>query len=298
MYSIKVPATTANMGPGFDSIGMAFQMYNHTYIEEIEKGLEIEIKKNQDFLIPTDEKNLIYKTIKTFFQECGKSVPGIKIIQNDEIPLTRGLGSSAACIVAGLMAANELSGSKLSKKELAEIAAKLEGHPDNSTPAILGGMVVGAMDNEKLNYIKLNISEELKFNVMIPQFPLSTEKARNVIPKKIDLKDAVFNLSRTALLVAAITYNDFDKLSAAMDDRLHQPYRMPIIPDMEIIFKKAKEYGSKAVFLSGAGPTIIAITHKNDSFENKMKEFLESLNNKWDFKDLKPDLNGAEISII
>lgn len=298
MLSLKIPATTANMGPGFDSIGMALQLYNNILIEEIESGLEIEIKNEGSFYIPRDETNLIYKTIDDFFKMIGKKTPGLKIIQEDNIPLTRGLGSSAACIVAGLMAANKLSNANISKREMAELAAKIEEHPDNSTPAIYGGMVIGAMENEKLEFIKIDVPKELTFNVMIPSFTLSTETARKVVPNNITLKDAIYNSSRTALLVASIMNKDFDKLETAMNDRFHQQYRMPIIPNMENIFKKSKEFGAKGVFLSGAGPTLIAITKDNNKFYDVMNEFLKSLDGEWNIYLLKPDSNGASISII
>lgn len=293
MFKVKVPATTANMGPGFDSIGMALQLYNEIEFEEIESGFEINALNDNNQLIPTDERNLIYKTFKNFFDDADIKLPGIKITQNDSIPLTRGLGSSAACIVAGLIAADKIAGTNLEKKELAEIAAVLEGHPDNSTPAILGGMVSGVIDNEKLSYVKFDVSDKLDFNVMIPNFTLSTEKARKAVPQSVSLKDAVFNVSRAALLVSSMITGNFDNLKTAVDDRLHQPYRMPMIPDMDKIFEKSYDFGAKAAFLSGAGPTLIAVTHDNSSFKNNMSDYLSLLENSWTIINLKPDINGA-----
>jgi len=296
-FNIKIPATTANIGPGFDSIGMALKLYNNIIFEEIDSGLEIQTIKKQNIEIPTDESNLIYQTMLKFFDEAGKKLNGIKIIQNDNIPLTRGLGSSAACIVGGILAADKIAKTNLSKKEIAEIAAKYEGHPDNSTPAIFGGMVISTMDEKgKLNFVKIDVPKELTFNVMIPDFTLSTEKARQVIPEYISLKDAVFNLSRTALLVSSIMSGKFENIETAVDDKIHQPYRMSIIPDMEKIFKKAKEFGAFATFLSGAGPTLISITHNNNNFKNNMNEFLDTLNNLWSLDILEPDKTGAVIS--
>lgn len=295
-FSVRVPATTANMGSGFDSIGMALKLYNNLSFEEIERGVQIEVRNKQSINIPEDETNLVYTTMKKFFDEVGKKIPGIKIIQEDNIPLTRGLGSSAACIVGGIIAADKIAGTNLSKKEIAEIAAKYEGHPDNSTPAVLGGMVVGAMyDGTKLAYVKLDVPKELNFNVMIPNFPLSTEKARSIIPQNINLKDAVFNLSRSALLVASITSGSFENLKIAMDDRLHQQYRMPIIPNMQDIFKKADEFGAVASFLSGAGPTLISITNNNYEFKSEMENFLNTLDNSWSISIFNPDTEGAVI---
>lgn len=300
MIKIRVPATTANMGPGFDSIGMAFKLYNHIWVEEMPEGangLTIEIKSNQDG-IPKDETNLIYTSMQRFYIEAGitKPMPPIKITQEDYIPMTRGLGSSAACIVGGLFAANELSGAGLSKHELAVMAAKIEGHPDNSTPAILGGIVVGALNGESLDYIKIDssrlVQDKLSFSVMIPDFRLSTEKARGVLPPSYSMKDAVFNASRSALMVASLLTGDFDKLLTAMDDRLHQPYREKIIPGMQEIFAEAKRLGAKGIFLSGAGPTLIAVNDR-PFFNVEMKDFLSTLPNNWTLSELEPDNNGT-----
>lgn len=293
MLHIKTPATTANMGCGFDCIGMALKLYNSLWVEEIENGLNINVLKQQSIPIPTETNNLIYKTIVDFYKILGKKVPGLSLIQEDNIPLTRGLGSSAACIVSGLLAGNGISKAKLKTNELVEIAAKIEGHPDNSTPALLGGIVVGAMADKGPKYVKVDPPEDLEFAVMIPNFPLSTEKARKVLPKAITLKDAVYNISRAGLLMASILTKNYDNLNVAMDDKLHQPYRKFIIPGMENIFKKAKEYGAKGVFLSGAGPTIIAVIHDNDAFKKVMSNYLRVHHSSFELHMIEPERNGA-----
>lgn len=296
MIKVKVPATTANMGPGFDSIGMALKMYNIVFAEEIESGLEIIIQEG-DKNTPTDERNLIYQTIRYFYKEIGQKMPGIRIIQQDQIPHTRGLGSSAACIVAGLHIANALSKSFFSKEELVQMAAQLEGHPDNTTPAILGGMTIGAMNETDMKYVKVNVPENLHFAVMIPDFPLSTEVARSVLPKKIDLKDGIFNASRAALLAASMITGDVDNLSMAMEDRFHEPYRMELIPGMKEIFAEAKKHGAKGVFLSGAGPTIIAVIKHVVPFRREMVSYLANLDHKWQVQMLQADQSGAKVWI-
>lgn len=298
MFSVRIPATTANMGSGFDSIGMALELYNYITIEEIEKGFEI--ISSSDAAIPTNEKNLIYKTMKYFFEQAGINMPAIRITQDDKIPLTRGLGSSAACIVGGLLAADRLAGTRLEKKELAKMAADLEGHPDNSTPAIFGGLVVSVIDGDELFYEKIEVSDALVFNALIPDFTLSTEKAREAIPKTVELSNAVFNISRAALLIAAFASHKTecsDCLWTAMDDSLHQPYRLALVPGMKDIFSQAKIFGARAAYLSGAGPTIIAISD-NDSFKPKMRRYLSTLNNEWNIIELKCDLHGAVITNI
>ncbi len=297
MLHIKVPATSANMGPGFDSIGIALQLYNHLWVEEIPEGLEITIKREQGIQIPRDEKNLIFQTMADFYKEIGKKMPGIRLVQEDFIPMVRGLGSSAACIVAGLLAANHLSGVHYSVEQLAQIAAKLEGHPDNSNPALMGGMVVGALDDEKMGFVNVDMPEDLVFAAMIPDFPVSTAKARGVLPEQITRGDAVFNASRAALLVASMYTRKYENLAMAMEDKLHQPYRKQLIPDMDNIFQSAKEFGAIATYLSGAGSTLMAVLKEvtADEFEKKMTQYFSSIPNGWKLTLLKPDLTGAQI---
>lgn len=296
MIKVKVPATTANMGPGFDSIGMALEMYNIVYAEEISEGLEIIIQDGSPD-IPTDERNLIYKTICHFYKEIGKEVPGIRIIQQDHIPHTRGLGSSAACIVAGLHIANALSHSFFSKEELVQMAAQLEGHPDNTTPAILGGMTIGAMNDKDMKYVKVDVAENIHFAVIIPDFTLATEKARGVLPTHIPLKDGVFNASRAALLAASMITGDVENLDMAMQDAFHEPYRECLIPDMRNILNHAKTCGAKGSFLSGAGPTLIAVIKNVVSFRKEMVSYLDTLDIKWQVQMLQADKSGAKVWI-
>ncbi len=297
MMHIKVPATSANMGPGFDSIGVALQLYNHLWFEQIEEGLEIIIKRKHEIEIPTDKNNLIYKTMVDFFAETGNVMPPVRLIQEDYIPMVRGLGSSAACIVAGLLAANHLSGCHYSREELAQIAAKIEGHPDNSNPALFGGMVVGATDYNEMRHVRLDLPNDLVFAIMVPNFPVSTHDARRVLPSTYDRSDAVFNASRAALLVASIYSGNYENLSMAMEDSIHQPYRSQLIPDMERIFKAAKNYGALGAYLSGAGSTLMAVlTDKQaETFQYKMTAYLKAIPNEWQLTLLKPDEKGAQL---
>lgn len=297
MIHIKVPATSANMGSGFDSIGIALQLYNELWVEEIEKGIEIEVKNKQSVYIPEDENNLIYKTIANFYTELGMKVPGLRLIQADNIPLTRGLGSSAACVVAGLTAANALSGKNYSKYELASIAAKLEGHADNSNPAILGGMVVSALSAENMQYVKFSVPEFLNFAVMIPDFTVATENARNILPKTVSHEDAVFNASRSALLVASMISGNTHNLRMAVEDKLHQSYRIQLVPGMESIISSSYTCGAKATYLSGAGPAMISIVEDNDieEFKIKMFDYLVKMPYNWSLEFIKPDYEGSKI---
>lgn len=297
MIHIQIPATSANMGPGFDSIGIAVQLYNHIWVEEQPTGLTIEVKHKQAIPVPTDETNLIYQTMKYFYDQKGLKMSGVHIIQEDYIPMVRGLGSSAACIVGGLFAANELAGRPCDKEELAQMAAKLEGHPDNSNPAIFGSMVVGALDEKEMKHVRLELPEDLIFAIMVPDFPVSTEKARSVLPNAYSRGDMVFNASRAALLVASMLTGKYENFHVAMEDRVHQPYRSALIPGMNEIFAHAREYGAVASYLSGAGSTLMAMVTKDkaEKFKRKMSEYLHQLEHHWELTLLEPDMEGVKI---
>lgn len=295
MIHIRIPATSANMGPGFDSIGIAVELYNHIWVEEQTEGLTIEVKRKQAIPVPTDETNLIYKTMKYFYEQKGLKMPGVHIVQEDYIPMVRGLGSSAACIVGGLFAANALAGNICDKDELAQMAAQLEGHPDNSNPAIYGSMVVGAQDENKMNHVRLELPDDLIFATMVPDFPVSTADARGVLPDSYTRKDMVFNASRAALLVASMMTGKYENFDMAMEDCVHQPYRAQLIPGMHEIFKHAKEFGAAASYLSGAGSTLMAMVTKDkaEEFERKMSEYLGTLEHNWELNLLKADMQGV-----
>ncbi len=297
MIHVKIPATSANVGSGFDSVGFALKLYNEIWVEEAPAGvLEIE-SLGGDKNVPKDENNLIYSTIADFFRNERKELPGLRIKQKDNIPFTRGLGSSAACIAGGLLIANKLAGTNYSKKELAVMAARKEGHPDNTNPAIFGGVVSGAMTEGSMVYVKMNMPEKLIYAVMVPDYYVSTQKARAVLPTDVPLRDAVFNCQRAALLTASIATGRFDNLRVAVDDRLHQPYRKELIPGLYSIFDESYHKGALATFLSGAGPTIISLLEKKDmeSFDKGMKIFFEHAYGNWKIDYIAPDNDGAQI---
>lgn len=297
MIHIQIPATSANMGPGFDSIGIAVQLYNHIWVEEQKEGLTIEVKRKQEIPVPMDETNLIYQTMQYFYDQKGLKMPGIHLIQEDHIPMVRGLGSSAACIVGGLFAANELAGRPCGKDELAQMAAQLEGHPDNSNPAIFGSMVVGALGEKEMKYVRLELPADLIFAIMVPDFPVSTKKSREVLPESYSRADVVFNASRAALLVASMLTGKYENFETAMEDRVHQPYRSVLIPGMEDIFAHAKEFGAVATYLSGAGSTLMAMLTKEkaEQFEKKMSAYLKGLEHNWRLTLLQPDREGVKM---
>ncbi len=290
MIRVRVPATTANMGPGFDCLGMALNLYTDVEFEEIEYGLII------DGCEPRfqNEDNLIYQTLLTTFKKVGYKHKGMKITIDSEIPVSRGLGSSAACIIAAILAANEISNARLSKLDILNIATGLEGHPDNVAPAIFGGMVASIYDGERVYFNEIPLHDSLAFYTLIPDFTLSTSDARAVLPKEIPFKDAVFNISRVALMISSLIKGNLDLLNVSIQDKLHQQYRGPLIPEYKTIMENLNKLKVKGSFLSGAGPTIIALADKDDpSLEADIKNMIKDLENNWTLKKLYAEIDGA-----
>ena len=270
MIKIKIPATSANLGAGYDSLGLALDFYNQVNMEESDS---IDITTLDGISIPTDETNLVYKSASDLFKVCGKNLKGLKLEQTNNIPMARGLGSSSACIVAGLVGANTLLNNPLSTDDLVDIAAQIEGHPDNTAPALLGGIVTAVFDGKKVHWVKQEVYTKLKFVAIIPDFELKTDKARACIPKEISHKDAVYNLSRAALFSASLLTGKFENLRTAVHDRLHQPYRMELIPHCREVFDIAYNHGAYGVYISGAGPAVMAIVDDNNDYFRGKVEF-------------------------
>jgi homoserine kinase len=299
MVRVQVPATSANMGPGFDTLGIALQLYNTVEMDEIDEGLVIEIEGEGADKIPRDSSNIVYQAANTVFKQVNFVPKGIRIKLVNNIPVARGLGSSAAAIVGGIVAANFVSGEKLAEKDLLAIATSIEGHPDNVAPALLGGIVVSAMDDEDVKYIKITPPSQLKCIVAIPDFHLSTSAARDVLPTSVSMQDAVFNIGRASLLVGAFISGDLSLLSVAMDDKLHQPYRSNLVPGMKKVFAAAKLAGARGVALSGAGPTLIAFADKNiDLITKVMKETFTENGVKVKVLILEPNPIGARSLVV
>ncbi len=296
MVKIRIPATSANIGAGFDSLGLALTLYNYVSAEETDSGLNIEILDDTKKFLATDERNLVYRSMKAVFDKVGYTPKGLNIILENNIMVTRGLGSSSAGIVGGLIAANELSGNKLSTDELLSMASEIEGHPDNVAPAILGGLTVSVPCGTSVRYVKTDVKDDLKFAAFVPDFPLSTRKARSVLPKRVSLRDAVYNNGRSTLLMTSIMTGKYENIRLAVGDRLHQQYRKKLIPHIDDLFSEAYREGALGVYLSGAGPTVIAIvSNKNTDFEYKLNKFLNKKMYKWHLHMLSVDNNGAEV---
>ncbi len=294
MPSIKVPCSTANMGSGFDSIGMALSLYNEIEFEVCDSGLEINVGENQGFYIADDERNLVYRSIKRALEETGVPMPGLRIRQTNRIPQTRGLGSSSACVVGGIIAANIISDGALSTDDMISIAAEIEGHPDNILPTFVGGMTAGAITEGKVQYVHIAPPQRLKCCALIPDFPLSTKKARAVLPTCVSMEDAVFNVSRSALMVGAMTQGRMDLIRTALQDRLHQPYRKELIPGFDYVVSEAEKNGALGCCLSGAGPTMIAFLEKDyRQFRQRMNNAVKHLEHKWEVKLLDVCHEGA-----
>ena len=276
MIRIDVPATSANLASGFDSLGIALTMQNRVWMEESDT---LEIRCTDGVKVPTDESNLIFWAAQHLYEICGKKLPGLKIIQENNIPMARGLGSSSACIIAGLLGANRMLGDVLNTQELLTLATAIEGHPDNVAPALLGGLTSSVFEDGKVYSVKRNVDESLCFAAIVPDYKLLTEAARAALPKEVSHKDAVYNLSRAALVPAAFCEGRHDLLAIATEDKLHQQYRMPLMPGSREVFDMARLCGAKAVYVSGAGSTVMAVAEKAEAekFYSKLEKGLELL---------------------
>lgn len=292
---IQVPATSANLGSGFDTLGIALTLYNQVWMEESDA---LDISCRDSVQVPTDENNLIFWAARYLFQQCGRTLKGMKIIQENNIPMARGLGSSSACIVAGILGANRILGNPLSRGELIDLAAKIEGHPDNTTPAILGGLVTSAIEKEHVYSVSVPVSDKIRFALFIPPFELKTEKARSVLPAQYSRQDAVYNLSRSALMTASLFSGKIENLRVAVQDKIHQPYRFGLIEHCGEVFQLGGELGSLGTYISGAGPTIIAMipAQSADGFAQRALERMEERGIPgWKVEIRSANDSGAEI---
>ncbi len=264
---IKLPATTANLGPGFDCLGAALNLYNEFEIVLVENGkqkLKVSAEGIDKELIPLDETNHVYVGIKHVFNKIKIKLPSIEIYIKNNIPLQRGLGSSATAYLAGVVAGNVLCGEPFSEYELLNFAIELEGHPDNVVACMYGGLCISNLVDGKIKFIKLPLPKDLTVLTIIPQEKISTKKAREVLPKNIKFKDAVSNLCNTAMLIGAIVSKRYEFLRFATQDFLHQPYRKKLMPWMEKVFEVCLKNGALCSMLSGSGSTIVAFYKKSD----------------------------------
>lgn len=277
--SITVPATTANLGPGFDCIGAALTLYNEFKFTRLEQGkMKITVTGAEAERVVTDESNLLYQAFVKFYQQIEQIPPAVQINIDLGVPLARGLGSSATAIVAGLVGGNLLAGEPLSQLQVMELAIALEGHPDNVVPALLGGCRLAATgveiepqrrregEGESFWEIcEVPWSENVVPVVAIPDFELSTKEARQVLPTEVSRADAIFNTAHLGLLLRGLETGRGDWLRSALQDRLHQPYRKGLIQGYDAVHSAAVATGAYGMVISGAGPTLLALTNKVDS---------------------------------
>ena len=287
--TIRVPATTANLGPGFDAFGCALSLYTDVTFEETEEGLEI-TGCPEEFSGPD---NLVYTSYCAVLASMNEEVRGIKIHIDAHIPICRGLGSSAALLVAGAMGANILRGNKLSTQGLLNITNAMEGHPDNLAPAFFGGLTASMVDNGLPVCVSFPLHPDWEFLALVPDFDLPTTLARSVLPEQLSRADAIYNVSHGALVLKALELGDEKLLRTAMQDKLHQKYRKKLIPDYEKIEALARSLGA-AFCLSGAGPTLLCIT-RDKKLREKLSKKLTSTERDWTLMPLHVEFQGAHI---
>lgn len=307
--SVKVPATTANIGPGFDCLGMALPIYNTITIEETVlpgTGVEINVLADNDSIdqlsldhVPSDENSIVYKAVELLYNSIGQSPSELKINIHSNIPVARGLGSSSSVIVGALIAANELLGRPADEVALLSIACEIEGHPDNITPAIVGGLVISSQEEDgSVVYRRLEWPDDWAVTVCVPDFELSTDIARSVLPKEVPMKDAIFNAKRLAMFVQAVHTKDSELMKLALQDRLHQPYRMKLVPGLDKIIDNLRHFDNVlGCVLSGAGSSILVISERNDldKIRTIVRDTWADQNIKCDIKTLSVENNGAQI---
>jgi homoserine kinase len=289
MLEIRIPATTANLGPGFDALGAALSLYAKLTFEECEEKLIIYGCEDKY----KNEGNLIYISYCKTFERFEERIKNVKIGIESDIPASRGLGSSAACVVAGVAGALYMMGKELDKDIILEIATEVEGHPDNVSPAIFGGLTASMKYENKVFTKKHKVHDSIIFHAFIPNFPLSTSEARGVLPNSIPFEDVVFNISRIPLLLKGFEENNKELINVAIQDRLHQPYRKMLISGYDEIEKICRQNGGYGVYLSGAGPTMMCISDDKECLY-KLEKSLEKMDN-WTVKGLRIDNEGIKI---
>lgn len=296
----RIPASTTNLGPGFDVLGLALQLYSHLTLEVSDVGTEVVVRGVDADKIPSTPAHVAFRAVELVFHRSGTNPPkGFKLEIENGIPAIRGLGGSGTAILGGLLTANVLCGTPFSEAELLNFATELEGHPDNVAASLYGGLVVSAQEDDQVHTVRLDCPSELSIVLAIPDFPLSTEQARGVLPTSVSFPDAVYNTSRSTLLIASIATGQFEMLRVAMKDRLHQPYRSTLIPGFDAVAEAAAAAGALSVALSGAGPTVAAYCLENsERVAQAMQAAFKAHKVAAALKILKPDATGAHVSTI
>ncbi len=293
----RIPASTTNLGPGFDVLGLALQLYSTVSLEITGDETEVVVSGIDVEKIPNTTDHVAFRAVELVFQRSGQQLPnGLILNIANGIPAIRGLGGSGTAILGGLLTANVLCGHPFSRSALLNFAAKIEGHPDNVAASLVGGLVISVQDNEHIHTIQIPCDPALHLVLAIPEFTLSTQQARDILPKTVDFADAVYNISRSSLLVASIASGSLDMLSTAMADKLHQPYRSSLIPGFNDVVDAATSAGALSIALSGAGPTIAAYCLDNmEQVGSSMKEAFRDNDIRCDINIVRADLEGAKV---
>lgn len=300
---VKVPATTANLGPGFDALGLALDLWNETeFVATADRQITVSISGEGAGKLPLNAENAIVESALKIYELVKKPCAGLRIRCINRVPIGSGLGSSSAAMLTGMLGANALLGSPFSDEEILKLAIETEGHPDNVAPAMLGGLVASIVHEERVISLKLPAKanhSSVHVTIVLPDFDFPTKQARAILPKQIERKDAIYNISRAVLVTEALRTGDLDLLGKSMTDMLHQPYRLPLIPGAQAAMQAARQAGAAAVALSGAGPSLIAFSSKEKpSIGAVMQRAFESAGLTARIFELGTSYEGAEVSIV
>lgn len=292
MISVRVPATSANLGVGYDCLGVALDDFATVTFELIEEGFEI-LGCEEAYC---GEDNLFYQAFLEGLRSMGEHVPGIRICVTTDIPYARGLGSSATCIVAGIAGANALFGNPMNKYEVFAIATRMEGHPDNIAPAIFGGLCVSFMEEDTPNMIRYGVKSDLMFVTMIPDYEVSTKKAREVLPEVMSYQEAIYQMGRCAALAKAMEIGNPLILKNACQDKMQEPYRKVLIPEYDHVKQLCETHGALTMFISGSGSTMMALTQEEGVAEEIMNE-IASQYPSWGVRKLRATYDGVQSEV-
>ena len=297
--SIRVPATSANCGSGFDTLGLACTLYNEvTYEITSSRGFQLEVTgEGAEYLKPCGRNLAFASFLRVWNEVTARERIGLKVTMHNRIPMSRGLGSSSSAIVAGIYAGNILSGNRFNNDELLGFATEIEGHPDNVAPALLGGFTISYMDGRKAHSLRVEPAKPLKFIAVVPERRLPTVLARQAIPKTVSHHDAVFNTSRASLLVGALLSGEYQYLASGLEDKLHQPYRAHLIPGLDDVFEAARNAGAYNAIISGAGSTVMAyadVKADHEKIARAMQDAFLKNNEPCAYHILDLDLDGVK----
>ncbi|KAA9089921.1 homoserine kinase [Microbacterium radiodurans] len=294
--AVRVPATSANLGPGFDTLGLALSVYDELIVTQLDRpGLEIAVSGEGADDVPTDASHLVVRAMAYAYEAFGRTLPGIRLEAVNAIPHGRGLGSSGAAVVAGLLAAKGLLAGEVEIGEdaLLRLATELEGHPDNVAPALFGGLTIAWVDERGPQHKKLLVHRGVAPLVFVPEFTMSTSVARGLAPLQVTREDAVFNLSRSALLIAALTQSP-DLLLAATEDKLHQSYRAQAMLETDRLVRALRAEGFAAV-VSGAGPSVLVLADGPGRRLLAAEIAADITETPWDARMLAVDVRGGMV---